>query len=191
MAVRIGELLLKEKRISPDQLQEALNYQKANGGKLGYNLAKLGFVKDEELTALLSKQYGVPSINLAQFEIDPAVIKLIPAETAQKYQIIPLSRSGATLTIAMTDPTNVFAMDDIKFMTGYNVEPVVASETAVIAAIERYYGKGGIGVSNGNGSGGSSALEAASKALADVATMSGGEDVEVLEEIEEISVEAL
>ncbi len=131
MAVRIGELLLKEKRITPDQLQEALNYQKANGGKVGFNLVKLGFVKDEELTALLSKQYGVPSINLAQFEIDPAVIKLIPAETAQKYQIIPLSRSGATLTIAMTDPTNVFAMDDIKFMTGYNVEPVVASETAV------------------------------------------------------------
>ena len=99
----------------------------------------LGFVKDEELTALLSKQYGVPSINLAQFEIDPAVIKLIPAETAQKYQIIPLSRAGATLTIAMTDPTNVFAMDDIKFMTGYNVEPVVASETAVMESISRYY----------------------------------------------------
>ena len=131
MAVRIGELLLKEKRITPAQLQEALNHQKANGGKLGFNLVKLGFVKDEEITALLSKQYGVPSINLAQFEIDAAVIKLIPAETAQKYQIIPLSRSGATLTIAMTDPTNVFAMDDIKFMTGYNVEPVVASETAV------------------------------------------------------------
>ena len=139
MAVRIGELLLKEKRITPDQLQEALNYQKANGGKLGFNLVKLGFVKDEEITALLSKQYGVPSINLAQFEIDPAVIKLIPAETAQKYQIIPLSRSGATLTIAMTDPTNVFAMDDIKFMTGYNVEPVVASETAVGESITRYY----------------------------------------------------
>ena len=98
MAVRIGELLLKEKRITPDQLQEALNYQKANGGKLGFNLAKLGFVKDEELTALLSKQYGVPSINLAQFEIDAAVIKLIPADTAQKYQVVPLSRAGATLT---------------------------------------------------------------------------------------------
>ena len=145
MAVRIGELLLKEKRITPDQLQEALNYQKANGGKLGFNLVKLGFVKDEELTALLSKQYGVPSINLAQFEIDPAVIKLIPAETAQKYQIIPLSRSGATLTIAMTDPTNVFAMDDIKFMTGYNVEPVVASETAVGESITRYYALGKTG----------------------------------------------
>src|SRR3954469_14320262 len=140
MPVRIGELLLKEKRITPAQLQEALNYQKTSGGKLGYNLVKLGFVKDEEITALLSKQYGVPSINLAQFEIDPAIVKLIPSETVQKYQIIPLSRSGATLTIAMTDPTNVFAMDDIKFMTGYNVEPVVASETSLEEAIEKYYG---------------------------------------------------
>src|SRR5690349_9069482 len=139
MAIRIGELLLKEKRITSDQLQQALNHQKQNGGKLGYNLVKLGFVKDEEITALLSKQYGVPSINLAQFEIDPAVIKLIPSETANKYQIVPLSRAGATLTIAMTDPTNVFAMDDIKFMTGYNVEPVVASETAVTDAITKYY----------------------------------------------------
>src|SRR3954465_9394455 len=139
MAVRIGELLLKEKRITADQLQQALNHQKANGGKLGYNLVKLGIVKDDEITALLSKQYGVPSINLTQFEIDPAVIKLIPAETAPKYQIVPPSRAGATLTIAMTDPTNVFAMDDIKFMTGYNVEPVVASETAVVDEIARYY----------------------------------------------------
>src|SRR5215471_14293361 len=135
MAVRIGELLLKEKRITPEQLQEALTYQRQNGGKLGYNLIKLGFVKDEEITALLSKQYGVPSIALTQFEIDPAVVKLVPAETALKYQIVPLSRSGATLTIAMTDPTNVFAMDDLKFMTGYNVEPVVASETAVDDAV--------------------------------------------------------
>src|ERR687889_879542 len=154
MAVRIGELLLKEKRITPAQLQDALNYQRTNGGKLGFNLVKLGYVRDDEITALLSKQYGVPSIALGQFEIDPAIIKLVPAETAQRYQIVPLSRSGATLTIAMTDPTNVFAMDDIKFMTGYNVEPVVASETAVLEAISRYYGKGGIAASsNGNGSG--------------------------------------
>src|SRR5881392_672903 len=166
MAVRIGELLLKEKRITPAQLQEALNYQKTNGGKLGYNLVKLGFVKDEEITALLSKQYGVPSINLAQFEIEPAIVKLIPAETAQKYQIVPLSRSGATLTIAMTDPTNVFAMDDLKFMTGYNVEPVVASETAVVAAIQKYYGKAAAAASAAGAGGGAqaqTALEAASK----------------------------
>jgi type IV pilus assembly protein PilB len=205
MPVRIGELLLKEKRITADQLQQALNHQKANGGKLGFNLVKLGFVKDEEITALLSKQYGVPSINLAQFEIDPAVIKLIPADTAQKYQIVPLSRAGATLTIAMTDPTNVFAMDDIKFMTGYNVEPVVASETAVIEAIQRYYPvvKGGAAKSSGSkstaaspsaaasGPAGPSALEMASKGLEELQQLEEAGDVEVLEELEEISAEAL
>jgi type IV pilus assembly protein PilB len=191
MAVRIGELLLKEKRITPDQLQEALNYQKANGGKLGFNLVKLGFVKDEELTALLSKQYGVPSINLSQFEIDPAVIKLIPAETAQKYQIIPLSRSGATLTIAMTDPTNVFAMDDIKFMTGYNVEPVVASETAVAEAIARYYAAAAVKASSsGTTTASGSALEMAAKSIEEM-SIAGAEDVEVLDDLEEISAESL
>src|SRR5687767_15447190 len=163
MAVRIGELLLKEKRITPEQLQEALNYQRQNGGKLGFNLIKLGYVKDDEITALLSKQYGVPSIALSQFEIDPAVIKLVPAETARKYQIVPLSRAGATLTIAMTDPTNVFAMDDVKFMTGYNVEPVVASETAVLDSIDKYYGaagpgSGGKGTTGGAGVAGESTL---------------------------------
>jgi type IV pilus assembly protein PilB len=192
MAVRIGELLLKEKRITPEQLQEALTYQKANGGKLGFNLVKLGFVKDEELTALLSKQYGVPSINLAQFEIDPAVIKLIPAETAQKYQIIPLSRAGATLTIAMTDPTNVFAMDDIKFMTGYNVEPVVASETAVGDSIARYYSGPKLGMpgSGGAQAAGSSALDLATKSIEEM-QVAGADDVEVLSDLEEISAESL
>src|SRR5687767_2574404 len=202
MAVRIGELLLKEKRITPDQLQEALNYQKANGGKLGFNLVKMGFVKDEELTALLSKQYGVPSINLAQFEIDPAVIKLIPAETAQKYQIIPLSRSGATLTIAMTDPTNVFAMDDIKFMTGYNVEPVVASETAVADAITRYYPatpvarpekkaeKKVVTPATSANLNSAATLEMVTKALEETAAVVD-DDVEVLEELEQIDVSSL
>ena len=189
MAVRIGELLLKEKRITPEQLQEALTHQRQNGGKLGFNLIKLGHVKDEEITALLSKQYGVPSIALAQFEIDPGVIKLVPADTAQKYQVVPLSRAGATLTIAMTDPTNVFAMDDIKFMTGYNVEPVVASETAVIDAIQKYYGKGAIAVSAAGV--GPSALELASKALEDMPILSDTGDVEVLEELEEISADML
>jgi type IV pilus assembly protein PilB len=192
MAVRIGELLLKEKRITPEQLQEALNYQRQHGGKLGFNLIKLGYVKDEEITALLSKQYGVPSIALGQFEIDPGVIKLIPADTAQKYQIIPLSRSGATLTIAMTDPTNVFAMDDVKFMTGYNVEPVVASETAVVDAIGRYYGKTvAVAAATSAASAGPSALEVASKALEDMPILSDTGDVEVLDELEEISAELL
>ena len=197
MPVRIGELLLKEKRITADQLQQALTHQKGSGGKLGYNLVKLGFVKDEEITALLSKQYGVPSINLTQFDIDAAVIKLIPADTANKYQIVPLSRAGATLTIAMTDPTNVFAMDDIKFMTGYNVEPVVASETAVVEAIHKYYATSPT-ASNGKASqptmivpSGPSTLEMASKGLEELqATLEAG-DVEVLEELQEISADAL
>jgi type IV pilus assembly protein PilB len=140
MPVKLGELLLKENMVTPQQLQEALSHQKMNGGKLGKAFVALGYVRDEEITSLLSRQYGVPSINLDHFEVDPAIIKIIPAETARKYQILPLSRSGATLTIAMADPTNVFAMDDIKFMTGYNVEPVVASETALEEAIEKYYG---------------------------------------------------
>jgi type IV pilus assembly protein PilB len=201
MPVRIGELLLKEKRITPDQLQQALNHQKANGGKLGFNLVKMGFVKDEEITALLSKQYGVPSINLTQFDIDTAVIKLIPAETAQKYQIIPLSRAGATLTIAMTDPTNVFAMDDIKFMTGYNVEPVVASEVAVTDAIQKYYpvaakaaaAKAAVVKEPTIALPNVSTLEIASKGLEELqATLdTDANDVEVLEELQEISADAL
>ncbi len=204
MPVRIGELLLKEKRISAEQLQEALNYQRTNGGKLGANLVKLGFVKDEEITALLSKQYGVPSIALNQFEIDPAVIKLVPADTARKYQIVPLSRAGATLTIAMTDPTNVFAMDDVKFMTGYNVEPVVASEIAVLDSIDKYYGVGtGAGEKPKAGGpivpsstpidSGPSALEVAAQQLQDLPTMleGTGDGVEVMEELEEISAEML
>ena len=203
MPVRIGELLLKEKRITPAQLQEALTYQKTNGGKVGFNLVKLGFVKDEEITSLLSKQYGVPSINLTQFEIDPGIIKLIPAETAHKYQIVPLSRSGATLTIAMTDPTNVFAMDDIKFMTGYNVEPVVASETAVTDAITRYYPVSAAPrvvekkerkaappqqAANLNNA---ATLEMVTRALEETAGTIADDDVEMLEEIDQIDVSTL
>jgi type IV pilus assembly protein PilB len=193
MPVRIGELLLKEKRITPEQLQDALNYQRTTGGKLGANLVKLGFVKDDDITALLSKQYGVPSIALNQFEIDPAVIKLVPAETARKYQIVPLSRAGATLTIAMTDPTNVFAMDDVKFMTGYNVEPVVASEIALVDAIDKYYGvaaQAAAKVAANTAAPGESALEVAQRALDDM-PMQASDDVEVIEELEEISAETL
>src|SRR3972149_10353176 len=172
MAVRIGELLLKERRITPEQLQEALNHQKTHGGKMGSTLVKLGYVRDDDITALLSRQYGVPSINLSQFDVDSSIIKLVPADTAQKYQVVPLARAGATLTIAMTDPTNVFAMDDIKFMTGYNVEPVVASETAVLETIRRYYGK-----APGNGAGAStSALEVASRALDDMPVPTAADD---------------
>jgi len=142
MSVRLGEILVKESLITQDQLQKALEFQRANGGKLGSCLTKMGYITDDDITGVLSRQYGVPSINLRFYEIDPIIIKLIPQDTAQRYQVIPLSRVGSVLTIAMTDPTNVFAMDDIKFMTGFNVEPVVASESAIGDAISRFYGAG-------------------------------------------------
>ncbi|MGB2627464.1 MAG: type IV-A pilus assembly ATPase PilB [Candidatus Acidiferrum sp.] len=142
MSVRLGEILIKESLITQDQLDKALDFQRTNGGKLGSCLTKMGFITDDDITGVLSRQYGVPSINLKYYEIDPNVIKLIPQDTALRYQVIPLSRVGSVLTIAMTDPTNVFAMDDIKFMTGFNVEPVVASESAIGEAITRFYGGG-------------------------------------------------
>src|SRR5205085_4941151 len=137
-----GDLLVKDKIITPEQLEQALKLQKDNGGKdrLGSVFVKLGFLSDEDVTNFLSRQYGVPAINLQYFEIDPAVVKLIPQETAKRYQILPLSRVGASLTIAMVDPTNVSAMDDIKFMTGFNIEPAVASESAIMDAIDKAYG---------------------------------------------------
>ncbi|HET9282246.1 MAG TPA: type IV-A pilus assembly ATPase PilB [Candidatus Angelobacter sp.] len=142
MSQRLGDLLVKEKIITPDQLDRALKAQREQGpnSRLGSTLVHLGFVSDEEVTNFLSRQYGVPAINLQYFEIDSSVVKLIPEETAKRYQILPLSRVGASLTIAMVDPTNVFAMDDIKFMTGFNIEPVVASESAIVDAIDKAYG---------------------------------------------------
>ena len=140
MSSRLGEILVKEKLIDADQLKKAFEYQQQSGGRLGACLMKLGFITDDEITEVLSRQYGVPSINLKYYEVDPTVIKLIPQDTAVRYQIVPLSRVGSTLTIAMTDPTNVFAMDDIKFMTGFNVEPVVASESSINEAIAKFYG---------------------------------------------------
>src|SRR5512146_3274653 len=139
MSQRLGDRLVKEKVITPDQLDQALKVQKESGTRLGSILVKLGYLSDEDVTNFLSRQYGVPAINLSYFEIDPTVVKLIPYETAKRYQILPLSRVGASLTIAMVDPTNVFAMDDIKFMTGVNIEPVVASETAILEQIETAY----------------------------------------------------
>ena len=176
MSVRLGELLTKASLISQDQLKEALRVQKETGGKLGETLIKLGFVSEEDITECLSQQFGVPSINLAHFEIDSSVIKLIPGDVARKYNILPVNKTGATITIAMADPTNVFAMDDIKFMTGYNVEPVVASELGIKAAIDNYYGT-------------TSSLEL-KKVMEDLQTQESA-DLEVLEEEEELDVNAL
>jgi type IV pilus assembly protein PilB len=176
MAVKLGWMLVNANIITEPQLQETLDYQKKHGGKLGFNLVKLGFCTEEDITQFLSQQYGVPSVNLRHFEIDEEVYKLTPAEVAQKYLIMPLSRAGATLTIAMVDPTNVFAMDDIKFMTGYNVEPVVASELAIKEAIEKYYGS-------------SHSLEL--KKVMDEMAASTNEELEVLDEDEELDMRTL
>jgi type IV pilus assembly protein PilB len=140
MSQRLGDLLVKERVITQEQLEQATKLQKESHSRLASALVKLGFLSDEDVTNFLSRQYGVPAINLSYFEIDPAVVKLIPYETAKRYQILPLSRVGASLTIAMVDPTNVFAMDDIKFMTGFNIEPVVASESSIIEGIDKAYG---------------------------------------------------
>ena len=142
--VRLGDMLVKATLITREQLQKALQQQETSGGRIGTNLVKLGFISEDDITSFLSRQYGVPSINLSHFEIDSAVIKLIPSEIAQKHQIIPINRTGNVLTVAMADPSNIFAIDDIKFMTGFKVEPVVAAETSIKNAINKHYDSAGM-----------------------------------------------
>ncbi len=170
---RLGELLVRSNLITKDQLQRALEEQKNSGGqlRLGAILVKEGYISESELTAFLSKQYSVPSINLAEFEIDPAVVKLLPVEVVQKYQAIPVNRSGSTLILAMSDPSNIFAIDDIKFMTGYNVEVVVASDTGIKSAIDKYYDQ--------------------SASLADMMSDLDMDDMEIVAEQEEVDVTSL
>ncbi|RQW82762.1 MAG: type IV-A pilus assembly ATPase PilB [Geobacter sp.] len=170
---RLGELLVRSNLITKDQLQRALEEQKNSGGqlRLGAVLVKEGYISESELTAFLSKQYSVPSINLAEFEIDPTVVKLLPVEVVQKYQAIPVNRSGSTLILAMSDPSNIFAIDDIKFMTGYNVEVVVASDTGIKSAIDKYYDQ--------------------SASLADMMSDLDMDDMEIVAEHEEVDVTSL
>ena len=139
MGNRLGQLLVRENLISIAQLKKAQDVQSKEGGRLGYALTKLGYLAESDLTDFLSKQYGVPSINLADFEIDSEVTKLIPKDVAQKHQVIAVNRAGNSLVVAMADPSNIFAIDDIKFLTGYNVEVVVSSDTAIKDAIEANY----------------------------------------------------
>ena len=142
MAAKLGDLLVTENLITRQQLGKALEYQRVRGGRLGYCLIQLGWVTGEDISAILCRQFGLPSINLPFFEVDPSIMKLIPLETARKYQVLPLSRAGSTLTIATIDPTDVFAIDDLQFMTGFTIEPVVVAESAIREAIQKYYGAG-------------------------------------------------
>jgi len=136
---RLGELLVKESLISASQLMKAQEAVRREGGRLSANLTKLGFIKEAELTSFLSKQYGVPSIDLSSFEIDSDIIRLIPKDVAEKHSVIPVNKVGSSLIIAMSDPSNIFAIDDIKFLTGYNIEVVVAADPAIKESIEKYY----------------------------------------------------
>ncbi|MEK7267057.1 MAG: type II secretion system protein GspE, partial [Nitrospirota bacterium] len=140
MAAKLGQILIASGIITEEQLKEALKLQKRGGGRLGANLVKLGHITEDKLVTFLSKHYGMSAIDLAEYKIDTAVLKLITADMAKKYMIMPLTRIGATLTVVMADPSNVFAVDDIKFMTGYNVEVVIATESALMNAITTYYG---------------------------------------------------
>src|SRR3954447_17939638 len=200
MSAKLGEILVRENLISPQHLREALEYQREHGGRLGFNLVKLGLVSDDTITAVLSRQYGIPSVNLELFNIDDSVLHLIPQEVAQQYSVLPLSRVGATLTLAMVDPTNVFAMDDIKFMTGLNVEPVVVAEASVQAAIARYYSTSreielsavtsDVQVDTGGGNGFSHA-DLVSLDTLDFDHESLSSEVEVFEDNEEIDLSSL
>ena len=139
MNERIGELLVKENLLSADQLAKAREDARTKGGRLGAQITELGYLDENELTDFVAKQYGVPSIDLDEFEIDQAVIQLIPEEVAVKHTVIPVNRAGSTLILATSDPSNIFALDDIKFLTGYSIQAVVASEEAIKRGIEKYY----------------------------------------------------
>jgi len=172
-ANRLGEILVKNNLISRDQLGKALEEQKLSGNqlRLGSILISLKLLTEEQLTSFLSKQYGVPSVNLSDYEIDSAVIKIIPPEVVQKYQLLPVNRAGATLIVAVSDPSNLFAIEDIKFMTGYNIEMVVASERDIKASIDKYYDQ--------------------SASLADVMDNLDVEDFEIVDENEQVDVGSL
>ena len=182
MPLKLGELLVRNKLITKEQLDKALQVQKTSGNKLGYDLVKLGFVTDEDIAQCLSRQFGIPAINLSHFEIDQSVLDLVPVEICRKYDLIPVNRTGAVLTVSMADPTNIRAMDEINFICGYQVEPVVASDFAIREAIDKYYGS-------------AHALElkqVMEQAMAEKNLQSGeNADMEVLESTEELDLALL
>jgi type IV pilus assembly protein PilB len=170
---RLGEILVTNNLITREQLAKALEEQKLSGGqaRLGTILVKQDLISEQNLTAFLSKQYGVPTVSLSNYDVDPAVTKIIQSEVVQKYQLVPINRAGATLIVAVTDPSNLFAIEDIKFMTGYNVEMVIASESDIKAAIDKYYDQ--------------------SASLADVMDDMNLEDLEVVDVDEDVDISSM
>jgi type IV pilus assembly protein PilB len=168
MSGRLGELLVRENLISVQQLRKAQEEQQRSGSRMGTALIKVGAIEEHKLTDFLSKQYGVPAINLKDFDIDPEIIKLVKKDVAQKHVVIPVNRAGPSLIVAMADPSNIFAVDDLKFTTGYNIEPVVASEVSIREAIERYYAQKGPSLEEIVGSVAEDDVELATEASEDV-----------------------
>lgn len=140
---QLGELLIQEGLLTHEQLQKALTEQSQNGTRVGFNVVSLGFVNESDLTRVLARQYRVSAVDLSQIEVDPRIVKLVPAEFASKHLVIPLRRVGRSLTVAMAEPTDLTVIDDLKFITRFDIEPVVASEFALRAAIEAHYAVGG------------------------------------------------
>ncbi|MFI5319169.1 MAG: type IV-A pilus assembly ATPase PilB [Myxococcota bacterium] len=171
MNERIGELLVKQNLLTTEQLRKAREEAKSHGHRLGAQITKLGYLQENQLSEFVAKQYGVPDVNLDEFDIDPAVIQLIPEEVAQKHTVVPVNRAGSTLILATADPSNIFAIDDIKFLTGYNVEVVVAAEEQIKRAIDRYYDK--------------------ANALDDIMGDFDDSDMEVLTDSDDVDVNAL
>jgi len=136
---RLGDLLIKEGLITKEQLDKALQEQKASGTRVGYNLVKLGFVQETEITKMLARQFRMPAVDLSRFEVDPKIVKMIPADIALKHLVLPLKKEGRTLTVAMADPTNMGVIDDLKFVTRYDIFPVIAGEYTLRTAIDKYY----------------------------------------------------
>jgi type IV pilus assembly protein PilB len=174
---RIGDLLVREGMISKEQLDKALQEQRQNGTRVGYNLVKLGFVQELELTKMLAKQYKMPAVDLSRFEVDPKIVKLIPTDIAVKNLVLPLKRDGRVLTVAMADPTNYAVIDDIKFITRFDVVPVIAGEFTLRALVEKHYEAADLEMQT---------------MLHDIEEMGGDEELEVVEEREEeVSAAAL
>lgn len=172
MSVRLGELLVSKGLITAKQLEDALQEQKISGNKLGSSLVKLGLISEKNLVSFLSRHYGVPAIDLSEAQIDPEVIKMIPPDVVFKYQVIPIKRIGSTLRVAMNDPSNILAIDDIKFLTSCHVEVFVSTESAIKAAIDKFYDS--------------------SESLADIMdSMDGAEKMELLEESDEVDIREL
>jgi type IV pilus assembly protein PilB len=136
---RLGDLLVREKLISREQLDKALQEQKQSGTRVGYNLVKLGFIQETELTKILARQFKMPAVDLSRFEVDPRIAKLVPADLAMKHLVLPLKRDGRTLTVAMADPTNLGVLEDLKFITRYDIFPVIGGEFSIKSAVDKIY----------------------------------------------------